>query len=45
MKTIILALLGFTSFNAMGQVQFVSLQEVLAYADKNAISMQSALHQ
>lgn len=45
MKTIILALLGFTSFNAMGQVQFGSLQEVLAYADKNAISIQSALHQ
>lgn len=45
MKTIILALFGFTSFNAMGQVQFGSLQEVLAYADKNAISIQSALHQ
>ncbi|WP_449399057.1 TolC family protein [Chryseobacterium wanjuense] len=45
MRTIILALLGFTSFNAMGQVQFGSLQEVLAYADKNAISIQSALHQ
>lgn len=45
MKTIILALLGFTSFNAMGQVQFGTLQEVLAYADKNAISIQSALHQ
>ncbi|MPT31954.1 MAG: TolC family protein, partial [Chryseobacterium sp.] len=45
MKTIILALLGFTGFNAMGQVQFGSLQEVLAYADKNAISIQSALHQ
>jgi len=45
MKTIILALLGFTSFNAMGQVQFGSLQEVLAYADKNAISIQSALHE
>ncbi len=45
MKTIILALLGFTSFNAMAQVQFGSLQEVLAYADKNAISIQSALYQ
>ncbi|MEO7979115.1 TolC family protein [Flavobacterium sp.] len=45
MKNIILALLGFTSFNAMGQVHFGSLQEVLAYADKNAVSIQSALHQ
>lgn len=45
MKTIISVLLGFTSFNAMSQVQFGSLQEVLAYADKNAISIQSALHQ
>lgn len=45
MKTIIIALLGFTSFNTIGQVQFGSLQEVLAYADKSAISVQSALYQ
>lgn len=45
MKRIILVLLAFSGFRAMSQVQFGSLQEVLAYADKNAISIQSALHQ
>lgn len=45
MKGIILVLLGFTSFSAMGQVQFGSLQEVLAYADKNATVIQTAKQQ
>lgn len=45
MKRIILALLTFPSFCAMSQIQFGSLQEMLAYADKNAISIQTALRQ
>lgn len=45
MKGIVSALLVFIGFNAMGQVQFGSLQEVLDYADKNAIAIQSALQQ
>jgi len=45
MKRILVAMFSITAFSAMGQVQFGSLQDVLSYADKNAVSIQTARQQ